>query len=680
MVTPRVGMEVVVTFEEGDPERPLIIGCVYNGHHQMPTTKPYDPNKEKERSGEHDQRTKTMIRTRSQPGVDGATYDPNGFNELSFDDLKNHERVYVYAQRDLEETVKQDHKRTVGNDEANTIEHDQDETISRNQTLTVDGSRTKTVDYDEHTTITTDRQEWVFVNEQLTVRKSRQESVLGSEEITVGSGGTAQPNNRADQRSIVIEGNRDTSVLFDDTLAIQGDFTQSSHDSIHVTAKSLSIKCAATDPGGLDESIVMSDQGDVAISQKVARITSGSTRIDAGRDIKLKAHEAITIGVPNDYGAPDALTATDAQHELSYDDPNFVKKYEMVPVPDANPHKPETTAKPDLGVSFGASKVVITNKRGITLQCGDKNDSPVIKMTPTTITLSVGGKNAVAINMDSDHYDQMVKEWKERFSSSQSVYYTADAPEIHDQGQDAAEDTKGLPPPYDKHSVPGVDITGQNLRFEARTTFDVKSKKGVNVQNGKMRARVHSPGEDQAVKDAQKLQAQWEDAHKETQAVQLVNPAQSSQKVIDASLRLDRAKQGLWWETPDAQGIEKMYAHDVARDEEKIKEYQDKYNREPITEYSMDVTSWKQMRDADEKKRQDAIQQRLDNARAARAEYNDAQQAFDAAKVENDQIEKTAETRAAQREALQDAEDKLKAQLEQAREKANRMRSYRSWG
>jgi len=88
MFIPRVGMEVLVAFLDGDPDRPICVGCVYNGAHRPPYDLPAD-------------RTKSTIRTQSSPGGDG-------YNELTFDDAAGSERVYLRAQRDLDAHVLHD--------------------------------------------------------------------------------------------------------------------------------------------------------------------------------------------------------------------------------------------------------------------------------------------------------------------------------------------------------------------------------------------------------------------------------------------------------------------------------------------------------------------------------------------------------------------------------------------
>ncbi|MCB9891413.1 MAG: type VI secretion system tip protein VgrG [Planctomycetes bacterium] len=85
---PRVGQEVVVEFLEGDPDRPLITGCVYNAEN----VPPYGLPKDQTRSG---------IKTCSSK-------DGEGFNELRFEDATGKEQVYLHAQRDFDLEIEND--------------------------------------------------------------------------------------------------------------------------------------------------------------------------------------------------------------------------------------------------------------------------------------------------------------------------------------------------------------------------------------------------------------------------------------------------------------------------------------------------------------------------------------------------------------------------------------------
>ncbi len=160
MHIPRVGQEVLVGFLEGDPDRPIITGRVYNGG-SMP---PYDLPANKTQSGIVSRSTK-----------DGS---PSNFNEIRFEDKKGEELVNVQAEKDFNSLVKHDettevkHDRTdkVGNNETVTIEKDQSTTINGQETRKVAQDRTTKVDGTEKLSVGKDQKIDVGATFELTVR------------------------------------------------------------------------------------------------------------------------------------------------------------------------------------------------------------------------------------------------------------------------------------------------------------------------------------------------------------------------------------------------------------------------------------------------------------------------------------------------------------------------------
>ncbi|HSU05639.1 MAG TPA: type VI secretion system tip protein TssI/VgrG, partial [Acetobacteraceae bacterium] len=116
---PRIGQEVVVSFLEGDPDRPLVIGSVYNADNMPPYTLP-------------DNKTQSGIKSRSHEG--GGTAD---FNEIRFEDKKGSEELFLHAQKDMREEVENDHFVQIDHDETVTIKNDQTEEIKHDRKLTV---------------------------------------------------------------------------------------------------------------------------------------------------------------------------------------------------------------------------------------------------------------------------------------------------------------------------------------------------------------------------------------------------------------------------------------------------------------------------------------------------------------------------------------------------------------
>ncbi len=101
---PRIGQEVVVEFLEGDPDRPLVTGSVYNGHNPPPLDLP----------GE---KTKSTLRSNSSPGG-------GGFNELRFEDAAGEEEIFLHAQKDFNIVVENDKTQQVGGNETLLVEKD----------------------------------------------------------------------------------------------------------------------------------------------------------------------------------------------------------------------------------------------------------------------------------------------------------------------------------------------------------------------------------------------------------------------------------------------------------------------------------------------------------------------------------------------------------------------------
>lgn len=138
---PRIGQEVLVQFLEGDPDRPVIVGRMYNADNPHPYSLP-------------DDKTKSTWKSNTSPGG-------NGSNELRFEDKADAEEVYLHAQKDMNVVVEHDHSRTVKRHETVTIGHKKDQCGepchhcggTGNQTISVGGNRSISVDKNQTVTI-----------------------------------------------------------------------------------------------------------------------------------------------------------------------------------------------------------------------------------------------------------------------------------------------------------------------------------------------------------------------------------------------------------------------------------------------------------------------------------------------------------------------------------------------
>jgi type VI secretion system secreted protein VgrG len=133
VTVPRIGMEVVVTYLEGNPDHPLITGCAPNKVTSVPYPLP-----------EH--KTKTVLRSQSSPST-------GGYNELSIEDRAGQELIYLRAQRDLEQKVINDSRLEVGNERRETI---------KGHSITV-------LEAEEHRTVMADRKVQLKASDYLQV-------------------------------------------------------------------------------------------------------------------------------------------------------------------------------------------------------------------------------------------------------------------------------------------------------------------------------------------------------------------------------------------------------------------------------------------------------------------------------------------------------------------------------
>jgi type VI secretion system secreted protein VgrG len=113
MHIPRVGHEVIVDFLDGDPDRPIVTGRVYNADNMPPYMLP-------------DNKTQSGLKSRSSKG--GAA---DNFNEIRFEDLKGKEELHIQAEKDMSTLVKHDESLSVGGDRS--------VTVTGNQLVTIKG-------------------------------------------------------------------------------------------------------------------------------------------------------------------------------------------------------------------------------------------------------------------------------------------------------------------------------------------------------------------------------------------------------------------------------------------------------------------------------------------------------------------------------------------------------------
>jgi type VI secretion system secreted protein VgrG len=164
---PRIGHEVVVDFLDGNPDRPLVVGSVYNGFNKLPYALPQN-------------QTQSGIKTQSTKG--GST---SNANEIRFEDKKGSEQLYIQAEKDKEVLVKNDRAAHIKHDDWLDVTNDRKKDIGQNETITIGANRKATITGNDSTTIVGNRDDTVAGNATETVGGNVMQTVAGNVTQTV---------------------------------------------------------------------------------------------------------------------------------------------------------------------------------------------------------------------------------------------------------------------------------------------------------------------------------------------------------------------------------------------------------------------------------------------------------------------------------------------------------------
>ncbi|MGD9169063.1 MAG: type VI secretion system tip protein TssI/VgrG [Candidatus Thiodiazotropha sp.] len=288
---PRIGQEVIVDFLEGDPDRPIITGRVYNAD-QMP---PY---------GLPANMTQSGIKSRSTKGGSG-----DNFNEIRFEDKKGTEQLYVHAEKNQDNIVENNETTSVGNDrtekvghdESITIGNDRTESVGKNETITIGVDRTETVGSNESVSIGSNRSvnigsnksETVGVNKTETIGAAKALSIGAGYQVTVGAGmnetvgaskamqvGSSLSEMVGSDRSVSVGKNQATTIGDSDTLTVGKNLVIEAGDSVTIkTGKA---------------SITMKKDGTVSIQGKDITIKgSGGVNVKASKNVVIKGKKVL---------------------------------------------------------------------------------------------------------------------------------------------------------------------------------------------------------------------------------------------------------------------------------------------------------------------------------------------------------------------------------------------------
>ena len=163
---PRVGMEVLVDFLEGDPDQPLVSGCLYHAEHLPPYELPAH-------------KTRTLFKSNSSPGG-------SGYNELRIEDRKGQEQIFIHAQRDWDENIEHDQKIRVGHKRHDTVEANAYSEFKAEEHQTIHLDRKVEAKLDDHLAVA-NNQHIRLGNAQLT-RAGREIHLKAGQKLVIEAG------------------------------------------------------------------------------------------------------------------------------------------------------------------------------------------------------------------------------------------------------------------------------------------------------------------------------------------------------------------------------------------------------------------------------------------------------------------------------------------------------------
>lgn len=235
---PRVGQEVIVDFLQGDPDQPVVIGCVYNGSSLPPYSLPNNA-------------TFSGFKSRS-------TKNGGQFNELRFDDKQGEEQLFIHAAKNQDITVNNNCFETIGADRHLTVKQD--------QFIKVENSRFEEISAD-HTE---------------KIGKDFNLNVLGKEAKEVGE-------------SLSLKVNGDSAQSYGSNLSINV------NDDTYIKSDSIVLEASSNITLQVGNSFISIDKGGIKISSpgNVVVESKANVNLDAGAKAELSAGGPVNISGAN---------------------------------------------------------------------------------------------------------------------------------------------------------------------------------------------------------------------------------------------------------------------------------------------------------------------------------------------------------------------------------------------
>jgi type VI secretion system secreted protein VgrG len=323
---PRIGMEVIVDFLNGDPDHPIVMGCVYNASNMPPWALPGNA-------------TQSGIKTRSSKGGAAGAGLKNGqgdANAIRFEDKAGAEQLWLHAQKDQLTEVENDEDKWVGNDRRKTVDRD--------ETITVHNNRTERVDHNEKISIGDNRNEDVGIDENISIGKNRSKTIGRNEKDKIGNNwsikvgsfktetiglaymqnvglakmvnigaaynvnvGAAMVVNVGLNQSTTVLMNRSVSVGQNQTTSVGKNRTDDTADNHTATVgknSATSVGEVQTITVGKEMAITVGDAIEIKCGKAVLRMTSDGTVQVNGQTISISGSSKVTVSSPDSHVNP----------------------------------------------------------------------------------------------------------------------------------------------------------------------------------------------------------------------------------------------------------------------------------------------------------------------------------------------------------------------------------------
>jgi type VI secretion system secreted protein VgrG len=318
---PRIGQEVIVDFLEGNPDNPIVTGCVYNGINPPPYQLPAG-------------KTKSTVKSDSSLGGGGS-------NELRFEDAKGGEEIYLHGQKDWNIVIENDKSQSVGHDESLHVGHDRTKHVGHNQAETVDNNKNIQVGVN-HT-------EKIGSNKSLTVGADHTENIGSNMTINIGSNLTET-----------------VALNYSETVGIAMDLTVGA-------ALSQTVGAAMVESVGASKSVSVGVNASESVGGNSSESVGGNRSTDVGKDFtqKIKGKRTVTVGKDNS-------ESVDADHSLKVKKKISVEAGDQISIVTG---QAKIVMKKDGNIVISGKKIQIEGQQEVALKAMKINSEAQTKST-----------------------------------------------------------------------------------------------------------------------------------------------------------------------------------------------------------------------------------------------------------------------------------------------------------